>query len=593
MKRHSIIIAAVTVLILLAHYPAMHAGFVWDDTALVLRDPLIRSPELIAEGFQHFLFTDATASNFYRPLQRLTYTAEYAAFGFNAHPYHLDNICLHAAALLALFLFALALFKVYGVAEQRTFIIALTAVAAWALHPLHSGVVDYISGRADSLAALFGFAGLYFAIQALRRKGRGGWKFHFLVAAALLASALSKESGLAFCAIYLALVALRKNWRAVIPAAVGIAFILTIYFAVRSQANGPEVPRLSPPAPAMVRPIIAARALAEYAGLLIAPVKLHVDRDVESHPWGMSEASLSATAWRELETVAGAVLFGALLYWLFRARKREPAVFTLLIFAGIAYLPICGLFALNATIAEHWIYVPSAFLLLAGTLQLSVRLQSDRPRFIALTIAIAWMAFLGVCTFYRSLDWQDERTFFQNTIAAGGDSARMLINLGTLEMNEGHFDKARALLQRALTKEPEQPFALLNLAALAIKSGDCAAHDFLARAKTHPVAEAQAYEMMAVLEFKESGKVDLLRLRLASRTGAPLWAIEKRYVRALDEGGQTNAAVTELRGVLATEWYRAESWALLSNYLAKLGRGTDSANALAEAQRFDVRLSEH
>ncbi len=60
--------------ILAAYAPAVRDGFVWDDVALLLRDPLIRSPRLIPEGFQHFLFTDATASDFYRPLQRLTYT---------------------------------------------------------------------------------------------------------------------------------------------------------------------------------------------------------------------------------------------------------------------------------------------------------------------------------------------------------------------------------------------------------------------------------------------------------------------------------------------------------------------------------------
>jgi hypothetical protein len=48
-----------------------------------------------------------------------------------------------------------------------------------------------------------------------------------------------------------------------------------------------EVPQLSPPAPALVRPIIAARALAEYAGVVIAPVNLHMERDVENHPWGL------------------------------------------------------------------------------------------------------------------------------------------------------------------------------------------------------------------------------------------------------------------------------------------------------------------
>ena len=64
-----------------AYWPAMRNSFVWDDTALVLRDPTIRSWRLAPEAFREFLFLDATASNFYRPLQRLTFMADYAMWG--------------------------------------------------------------------------------------------------------------------------------------------------------------------------------------------------------------------------------------------------------------------------------------------------------------------------------------------------------------------------------------------------------------------------------------------------------------------------------------------------------------------------------
>ena len=70
-----LLFAGILLISVLASYaPAVRNGFVWDDTALILRDPLIRSWRLIPEGFNHFLFTDAAASDFYRPLQRLTYT---------------------------------------------------------------------------------------------------------------------------------------------------------------------------------------------------------------------------------------------------------------------------------------------------------------------------------------------------------------------------------------------------------------------------------------------------------------------------------------------------------------------------------------
>jgi len=87
--------------VFISYAPALRDGFVWDDTALILRDPLIRSWRLIPEGFNHFLFVDATASAFYRPIQRLTYTLEYAAFALRPMPYHLTSIICHAAAAIA------------------------------------------------------------------------------------------------------------------------------------------------------------------------------------------------------------------------------------------------------------------------------------------------------------------------------------------------------------------------------------------------------------------------------------------------------------------------------------------------------------
>src|SRR6516165_1020295 len=134
MRQRLIICATLVALIFVAHAPALRSTFVWDDTALVLRDPLIRSWRLIPEGFQQFLFIDATPSNFYRPLQRLSYTLEYWAFAFRPGPYHFTNILLHAAAAIAFFAFGLTLLKFYGIGERRSATIATLAALAWGLH---------------------------------------------------------------------------------------------------------------------------------------------------------------------------------------------------------------------------------------------------------------------------------------------------------------------------------------------------------------------------------------------------------------------------------------------------------------------------
>src|SRR5438093_1125201 len=476
------------VVVFISYAPAVRNGFVWDDTALILRDPLIRSWRLIPEGFNHFLFVDATASDFYRPIQRLNYAIDYAAFAFRPGPY------------------------------------------------------------------LFSFFGMAFFL--LRQNRADLWK---MVAVA--------------------------------------AFVAASYYSLRARAEHNPAPRLTPPPPLLVRPIIVARAVAEYAGLILFPMNLHMDRDVETQPSGFNEASMAHAAWRELQTLVGLVLIAIFFYWMLRARKRNPAVFTALLFGLIAYLPVSGIVALNATAAEHWIYLPSAFFFLAIALEiveLGQKLKSRRSTIATTTLVlgVVWMAFLGARTFARTFDWKDQRTFLERTIAHGGDSARMLINLGGLELTEGKLKNAAVHLHAALQKKPDQPLAIINLAAVALKQKDFKlARELLTRATQMPPVDAEAHQLLAVLESKESGKVDLMRMRLAARTGPPNWSIEKRYIQLLDQAGGTAAAINELLTCLQPQWYRAESWKLLSDLHAKLGHSTQAAEALEQARAYDVHLS--
>jgi tetratricopeptide (TPR) repeat protein len=580
----------VATLVFTIYAPALRNGFVWDDTALILRDPLIRSWRLIPEGFQHFLFTDATASDFYRPIQRLSYTLDYGAFAFRPAGYHLANIVCHLAAALALLLLAGELLGLFGVEERKRRRIAFLATLAWAIHPVHTAAVVYVSGRADPLAAAFGFLGLYSGIRSLRTNGASRWILLLAAGALFLLSALSKETGIVFLLLWCAILLLKKRWKEFWPATVVVLFVVMIYLSLRLPAEHVPAPTLRAPAPLLVRPIVAARAFAEYAGLILLPLNLHMDREVETHPEGEGAARTNSAARRELQTLLGILLAGSAAYWLMRSRQQDAAISGCLVLAAIAYLPVSGIFLLNATIAEHWIYLPTAFLFLAAGLTIS-RFSISKP-LLGLGLAV-WFIFLGARTWLRTFDWKDQRTFLERTLASGGDSARMLINLAGLELNEGQFDSAKKHLTLALEKEPDQPLAILNLAAVALRQDDfAAAHDLLNRATKMPLIEAKAYELLAVLEYRENGQIDLWRFRLASRTGPPNWAIEKRYVEALDQSGATAAAIAELKSGLTGQWYRAESWQLLSELLTKAGHAAEAAAAKARAEAYDVHLDE-
>src|SRR5688500_9150826 len=128
-----------------------------------------------------------------------------------------------------------------------------------------------------------------------------------------------------------------------------ILLVGVVYLSLRLPAEHNPAPALRPPAPLLVRPIVVARALAEYTGLILLPIHLHMDRDVESHPTGMGEASLGGAARRELQTLLGVLLIAAAVYWMARSRRRDPAVFACLVLAALTYIPISGIISLNST----------------------------------------------------------------------------------------------------------------------------------------------------------------------------------------------------------------------------------------------------
>ena len=313
-----------------------------------------------------------------------------------------------------------------------------------------------------------------------------------------------------------------------------------------------------------------------------------MERDVETHPKGDEIGRADSVARRELQTILGIILAAGTIYWLIRSRRQNAAVFCSLLLAIIAYLPVSGMFPLNATVAEHWIYLPTAFLFLAGALFIS---RLSIPSVVIGSVFAIWLVFLGARTWIRTFDWKDQRTFIERTIANGGDSPRMRINLAGLEISDGRLDQAKEHLALALREEPDQPLAILHLLTIAIRKDDFStAHDLLNRAVKMPLIEPRAQELSALLEQKEKGQLDVRRMRLAARTGPPNWSIEKRYVQALDQSGATGAAITELKFCLETQWYRAETWSVLSALLAKDGQQSAATAALAQANDYDVHL---
>ncbi|MCX6966462.1 MAG: tetratricopeptide repeat protein [Verrucomicrobia bacterium] len=558
--------------VLLVYAPALRNGFVWDDTALILRDPLIRSPRLLLEGFGHFLFLDATAADFYRPLQRVVYTFDYLLAGFTPWVFHLTSLLVHAGAAMALYAFGKRLLAGYSGTEERKQGAAFFVALVWAVHPIHSSAVAYASGLADPLAALLGFGGL-----ALVLAGRA------IPAGLCFGMALfAKESG-----VFALLIGLGFAWkmarnecvlgrqrlarfgRVAVPA----LLLAAVYLGLRLTAE-----HLSPPPPEpipfAVRPVLALRAVAEYAGLLAAPVNLHMERDVR----------ISADG---LQTLAGAVLLLGAAFWAWRADRTTRAC---LLAAAAAYLPVSDLFVLNATAAEHWVYIPSAFLFLALAAT-GLHLQRLERRFGIFAGIFAVVGFTALCcrTAWRCADWRDQATFLSATLRDGGDSSRMLGNFALEQLRRGNGEAAVQNFRAALARKPEQPFAMLGLGRALLQRGDLAqARQWLERCEKLPLVRASALVQRAELEFKGSGRDRTPLLLEAVAVNPRFWPVRKRYIADLLERGDIGKALEELRSVIDDQPFRAETWELLGRALEKAGNPALAQKAYAEADQRDV-----
>jgi tetratricopeptide (TPR) repeat protein len=240
--------------------------------------------------------------------------------------------------------------------------------------------------------------------------------------------------------------------------------------------------------------------------------------------------------------------------------------------------------------------VPSAFLFLAVALtgrELLTQGSRAASPFLFQSLAaigLCWAMLLGLRTFTRQTDWRDQRAFLESTIAAGGNSPRMLMNLANVEFSDGHQETALALYREALRRAPEQAIIWFSYASVLARTRDIpAAREALGHAENSPLLAAECMQLKSVLDGVELGRDPGDSLREAIARAPENWEMRKRYFKYLDERGQTPEALHELHDFIEQHPFRAESWRMLATFLEELRQPAIAAEAWREAALRDVR----
>ncbi len=100
----------------------------------------------------------------------------------------------------------------------------------------------------------------------------------------------------------------------------------------------------------------------------------------------------------------------------------------------------------------------------------------------------------------RSSDWSDQEKFYKRTLAAGGTSSRVSVNLAQIYANRGEYAVAEKMLRQVLESTPDYPIARNNLASVLMHEGKnaesesllaCSAKEARERAAGSPVPGSQ------------------------------------------------------------------------------------------------------
>ncbi len=154
---------------------SLSGDFVYDDNRQILRNPLIQDSTLYGKALTSDVWAfkgDGTvsASNYYRPTFIAWLILNFKFFGTSPFGWHLLNLLLHVGVSCLAFL----LLRRWNVANYTAFAISMI----FAVHPVHTESVAWISGSPDLLFSVF-LLGAFWFVQsdaATRRRGDAGKK---------------------------------------------------------------------------------------------------------------------------------------------------------------------------------------------------------------------------------------------------------------------------------------------------------------------------------------------------------------------------------------------------------------------------------
>src|SRR5207245_5562589 len=223
----------------------------------------------------------------------------------------------------------------------------------WMVHPVHSAAIDYISGRADSLAFVFSAGAWLLVLRARIAKARWLKGITYLLAALGGVLALcSREIACIWILIFLVhTLAFARDIgkKAKITTILCCALVLGTYAELRRLPVARAEKGFTENWSAPVRGTLMLRALGDYGRLMVFPSNLHMERTIFDPNNYRSRESWRESVSSEYLSILGLIVLTAFIYGCARHGIGQRTRILGAVWFLTAYLPISNMVQLNAT----------------------------------------------------------------------------------------------------------------------------------------------------------------------------------------------------------------------------------------------------
>lgn len=430
-RKNSLTILFIALVTALTYVNIFGGEFVWDDHEFISENPAIRSLAHIPQAFFE------PVVNLYRPLRTTLYICSYALFEAEPFGYHLTGLLLHFFCTLLVWVNL----KRFFTSETP----ALLGALLFAVHPVHTESVAFMTASYDLLGPFFFLLSLYlFSFADWRR---------MLSWAAFAAALFSSEMTITLPALLLVLSlwiqkkSFRKTVLTLIPYVLLSAGYLFVRFVLLDIGARDTVYLGGSP---LTTFFTMPRVGIEYLQLMFFPFKLIAD--YRHYP--LVESVLSPRFYLPVVFLLAATV------WLFLKRKQWPRTFFAWLWFWIALLPVSNLIPTGSVMAVRYLYLPSIAL---SFVLFDFFPKWTRKKGIALTLVLVLFSYI---TFMRNFDWKDEIVLWTKTSLQAPGSFVAHNNLGSHYLKKGLYNSSFEEITRALKLKPDFVDAYTNLGAL-------------------------------------------------------------------------------------------------------------------------------